>query len=175
MKTLELEFTSGAGSATEPLTYKQIQRSENVAIYQRNNSIKIVDYEVFEIKIQKKGTNVFNKITEEDTEKYPGSSQFGLSAWSCINLERAKIRFDSINKKVSEKIHENSLENLETKGEIKIPDVEFTTDDFAKFNQIYYHIAYVSIKKLLESNKVRLLREERRNAKGKLTKIYIKV
>lgn len=88
MIRLRTKFVSGAGGFTgkDRLTYTQLKRNDVAAVYERSRDGKVYDYEVFLIKVKKAGTyklpNGKVQVLEEDTEQYPSSSQFGLSAWS---------------------------------------------------------------------------------------------
>jgi len=169
MKTLEVEFVSGEGGfSMSPLTYKQIQRNEVAAIYQRFTKEGLsYGFEVFKIKVRLKGTQIFSKITEEDEECYPGSSDFGRTAWSCSTLERAQERFGEIITKLTEP--------EEAPQTIMIPVGEFSIKEFAEANKIDYPIAFNIVKKAIENNSVKFIREERRASRGKLTKLYAKI
>jgi hypothetical protein len=55
-----------------------------------------------------------------------------------------------------------------------IPDGEFSTNELADFNKVQYPIAFLFLKYALAKGMIRYVRDERRNAKGKATKIYTK-
>lgn len=175
MIKLEEQFTSGDGGfSTDPLNYKQLKRTETVALYERSRRNHILDYEVFVIKIDPKGkVNKFPggviKVNPDDKEKYPSSGQWGKIAWSCSNLTRANERFDELVKNAN-----LAMEEPTDEVEFIIPTEEFTTAEFANKNEIMYPIAALFIKANVELGKIKFLREERRNAKGKASKIYIK-
>jgi hypothetical protein len=83
MKTLQKQFESGDGGfSANPLTYRQINRTNTVAMYERSREGKILDYEVFLVKVKKKGTRIFKQILDDDVEHYPSNEQFGKIAWS---------------------------------------------------------------------------------------------
>jgi hypothetical protein len=117
MKTLQTEFISGDGGfSANPLTYKQLARNQNYAIYERSRDGEVKDYEVFKIRILPKGHKIFAKILEDDEEQYPSTGQFGVSAWSFggkFGLERAMNRYKSLNNK--------SLEEPVKKAKITLP------------------------------------------------------
>jgi hypothetical protein len=172
MITLETEFVSGAdgySQAPGPLTYKQIQRTGDVAMYQRFYADgRPMNFEVFRIKILPKGTKVFETITEDDQEKYPGASQFGFSAWAISDHDRAVAKFNELCQEIVDK---NSVK--EAKKDLVIPIQEFTTTDFAKANSLNYIAAANWIKSAMESGKIIFLREEHRHSKGKMSKIFV--
>lgn len=164
MITLEKTFVSGDGGfSADPLTYTQLNRTATAAVYERSRNGKVMDYEVFKIKILAKGTKVFQNITEDDQEKYPGASQFGISAWCCISKAIAMARYVELSKDV-----------VEEKKELTIPTKEFTVGEFAEQNGMTYANAFLFIKSAAKSGSVKFIREERRNVKGKASKIYAK-
>lgn len=171
MVKLETTFVSGEGGfSTDPLTYTQLARTETTAIYERSRNGIPKDYEVFRIKILAKGTKVFQTITEDDQEKYPGSSQFGFIAWSFNNRVYAMKRYEELSKQASDAAEGKE----EVKKEMVIPIKEFTVGEFAEQNGMTYANAFVFVKGALEKGSVKFLREERRQAKGKPSKIYTK-
>lgn len=175
MIELEKQFTSGEGGySADPLTYTQVQRTDKVALYSRGRDGKVMDYEVFFIKIEPKGkVSKFPggvvKVTPDDKELYPSSGQWGRIAWSCANLTVAKERFDELNKQANAPEDEESVTESLT-----IPVGEFTVTELATANKIEYPIASVFVKTQLELGSIKFLREERRAAKGKASKIYAK-
>ncbi len=178
MIQLEKEFVSGDGGfSTNPLTYKQVKRTESVALYERSFEGKLRDYEVFIIRVDPKGKvqkfpNGITKTLEDDTEKYPSSGQWGRLAWSAVTIEQAMRRFDNLVAAGIQAAEEE--ENPTPKEAIVIPLGEFTVGELATKNNIEYAPAFLFIKAELTKGAVKFLREERRNAKGKASKIYIR-
>jgi hypothetical protein len=86
IKQLPLEF-SGRGEV-KSYSYKQIKRSNLCYIYEVLAENGQTWYEVFKAKINPLYGNI----------SYPSSKQFGLSAWSARNLEKALMRFEKITK-----------------------------------------------------------------------------
>ena len=172
MIKLETQFVSGAGGfATNPLTYKQLARTAKVAIYERSREEVPIDYEVFRIKILPKGTQVFKTVTEDDEEKYPGSSQFGGSgcwAWPMATLTSAMAKYQEVIKET------DGTTEVEPQKVSTAPSGEFTIAEFGEKNGLEYPQAYLVIKAALTNGSVKLVREERRNARGKATKIFAK-
>ena len=176
MITLETNFVSGDGGfASDPLTYRQLKRTAKVALYERSRDGKVKDYEVFIIKIEPKGKiskfpNGVVKVAEDDKEKYPSTGQFGFVAWSFGGLSAAEQRFEKLDKE------ENLPEDEEESSvkEIVIPLGEFTIGEMATKNEVPYSQAFLFIKAGVEKNEIKFLREERRAAKGKPSKIYAK-
>lgn len=167
MIKLETTFVSGDGGfSTNPLTYTQLARTDKVAIYERARNGRAFDFEVFNIKVLPKGTKVFESITEDDQERYPGSSQFGFSAWTFVSRDRAMDRYNELVKE--------SLGETTEKKELVIPVGEFTVGELAEKNSVDYARASLFVKTGVESKVIRFVREERRQAKGKPNKIYSK-
>lgn len=185
MILLEKEFVSGeAGFSANPRRYTQVKRNESAAIYAVSvaNSGHLTGYEVFKIKVDPKGKQIFAKVVEDDTEKYPSTSDFGRSAWFVINMERANEYFDQITQKAievsEETVNDESPEVIRTdyKGPtFNFPTTEFSVNDLAEFNKAQYPQAYLFVKDALAKGSIKYVRDERRAAKGKPTKIYVKL
>lgn len=172
MIKLPEKFTSGSGGfpGVDVLDYRQVKRTDTAAIYERSRNGKIFDYEVFIIKVDPKGKvqkfpNGTTNTLEDDTEKYPSNNQFGHIAWACVNLEAANRRFEML---------QNGKEEPESVKEILIPVGEFTVGELAQQNNIEYLPASLFVKDGIASHSIKFLREERRNVKGKPSKIYVK-
>ena len=194
MITLEKQFVSGAGGfATEPRTYTQLMRTETVAMYSRSLNGVIKDYEVFKIKILPKGTRIFKLITEDDEEKYPGSSQFGRIAWSFNQYQAALHCYNSLCKNGTNGISDVTVEDTDSdldvdgetvieskpvvakvKKDLIVPVSEFTVGEMAEQNSVNYVTAFLWVKSSVATGSVKFVRDERRNAKGNPSKIYAK-
>lgn len=98
IKLPEQKRWSGDGWGSNPRLLVQIKRSEKNAIYKvtEEKTGKVTGYEVFKIKIDPKGKQVFDAVLEEDTEKYPTANNFGKSAWTLPNLATAELFFDRL-------------------------------------------------------------------------------
>jgi anti-sigma28 factor (negative regulator of flagellin synthesis) len=175
MIKLEVEFKSGDGGfSANPLHYVQLDRTDKVAVYQRCNNGKILDHEVFRIKILPKGTQIFKTITEDDQEKYPGASQFGLNAWSTKDKDRAmqiykELCHESMNKVIDQP------EEPSVKVELVASSKEFTTKQFAEENKIDYQDAVAWIKEAIANGSVKFLRTQQMSNRGKPSKIFCKI
>ena len=184
MITLPIEFKSGEGGfSTDPLTYKQIKRNGNLALYERSREGKVHDYELILITVIPKGTvqkfpNGITKIIEDDTEHYPTTGSFGKKAWALgFNREPAEKYFEMKLVKRDFIAVEDSTEETET-VEVEIPiavkvDGEFSTKEYAEKHGIEYPIAYLAIKEGLGKGTIKFVRSERRNVKGKPTKLFV--
>jgi hypothetical protein len=182
MITLEKEFVSGEGGFSQsPLIYTQIIRNDNYAVYQRSDSCgKIKDYEVFRIKIQKAGLVIFQKTVMEDTECYTVTSAFGKSAWSFhgVNGKQAAInKFNELNSIQAVKDDEPVAVNVPSKfnNTTFVFPATFSIKDFAETNKCEYITASLFVKEQIAAGSVKQVGEERRAAKGPMSKIYSKV
>lgn len=176
MISLETNFVSGEGGfASDPLTYRQVKRTDKVAIYERSRDGKVKDYEVILIKVEPKGKvmkfpNGVVKILEDDREKYPSTGQFGFSGWSFRGLGAAERRYEALCKAADLPVEEEEEAKV-----ISIPLGEFSTTDLATTNDVGYSEASLFIKAAIIAKQISFTREERRNAKGKPTKLYQKI
>lgn len=198
MIELEKEFKSGDGGfSANPLTYTQLKRNEKVAIYMRSRDGKPFDFEVFLIKVKKKGTQIFQKILEDDTECYPSSSQFGRTAWSFSSQGLAMCRFqDLINGDVNDenapdetpevinapinpnpvvKINDDNDDDAKPyKGpDLTIPVGEFSTKQLAEYNKVQYPIAFLFRKEAEKNGKIKFSRKQKAEGRGKPTDIFV--
>lgn len=194
MVQLETTFVSSMGGfGNNPLTYTQLKRIGNVAVYERSRDGKPYDYEVIKIRFDAKGTNG----VDEDTERYPGAAAFGRMGWSISSLGLAMAKFHDIVHSVSDTPEEDTpvmsnkgVENMgltvaegkdsgkKTKPVIKpllITVAEFSKQELADQNSVDYIYANNFVNDGLEKGTIKLVRKERRNAKGKPTSIFAKV
>jgi hypothetical protein len=203
MKLLDTKkiWTGDGLGQSAAVTLHQLKRTPldapyPAALYERiqKNGVR-QGYEVFIIKTIKKDTPLPNGSTvEESYERYPTDSHFGKTAWAPDSLERAEEIYENLVKGLHpcDKLNdpdkneltdtkEGSVTTIHTKREqknlpsLKLPDGEFSTKDLAEKNGVEYAVAHLFLKTSLDSHTVKFCREERRNAKGKLTKLYAKV
>ncbi len=169
MIQLETTFVSGEGGFSQDLlTYTQVKRTDKVALYERSRDGSVKDYEVFIIKVDPKGKKIFDQVLEDDREKYPSNNSFGFTAWSYNNKKAAEARFEQLCKEAT------APEEEEEEKTLIIPDTEFTIGELAEKNSTNYPTAFLFVKAGLEAKTIKFLREERRAAKGKASKIYAK-
>lgn len=104
MKLLDVNFISGDGGfGADPLTYKQLVRNDKFAVYERSRDGVVKDYETIKIKVLKAGTRIFKQVLDADEERYPGTSEFGKTAWSyggvpSAALSAAMDKFEKLSK-----------------------------------------------------------------------------
>lgn len=178
MIKLETQFDSGAGgySAT-PLTYNQLDRTENVAMYSRSMKDKIRDYEVFKIVVFPKGHRIFKKVLEDDSEQYPSCEKFGRIAWSFENEGAAKIRYKELISEATENV--GVVPTRGRKARIR-RDVQFpnsatwTMKDILALNSDYKQpCMYQYLLKQITAGKVKVAgKVNRENGRGKAPLLY---
>lgn len=87
--------------------YKMVTRSKNAAVYSQENILHpedtSIDYEVFKIKVckpyslvQKHGKKKGEVYHYPAAEKFPGNSDFGITAWAYSTKESAMKKFEEI-------------------------------------------------------------------------------
>ena len=73
-------------------TYVQLKREGARAIFEQTRAgTALHNYEV--VKIGRHNGYIMGGITIEPAETYPGSSLWGITAWTCTNLEDAMTRY----------------------------------------------------------------------------------
>jgi len=202
MIKLRETFESGDGGfAANPLTYTQIKRNDIAAVYMRSRDGKPYDYETFLIKFDKKGKvttfpNGTVKVTDDDTEKYPSSSQFGRIAWSYTTLGLAMHKFHELThgQSVEVEISGNEPEEIAQpiqpadprpvqtddakpyKGpSLLIPVGEFSTKELAAHNNVQYPIAFLFRKEMERTGKIKFARQRKADGRGKPTDIFVSI
>ena len=201
MRQLETQFISGDGGfGASPLTYKQIVRNDKFAVYERSHSDgRVKDYETIKIKVLKAGSRIFKEVLTEDEERYPGTSEFGRSAWSFTgNGKTAAIsKFNQLTEDLSEKdnpkqvVADQGFEALvakkmgatpKTRGrkrkerpEIVYPTVEqWVMKDLLKANpQWNQPLAYIQLQKDMKKGKVKeVARVKNVSGRGRAAVVY---
>ena len=75
--------------------YTQLKREGNRAIFQQTRAGSALNnYEV--VKIGKHNGYLMGGVMIEPAETYPGSSLWGICAWTCQSLEAAECRYDKL-------------------------------------------------------------------------------
>lgn len=69
--------------------FKQVERTETWAIYEKSRDGQFLIYEVFKVVVIPERIMFGNKVLEH--EAYPGDEAFGLWAWTTPALERARV------------------------------------------------------------------------------------
>ena len=202
MKCIETEFKSNANSLGLMNFHMVLQgvnpAGKHVYIYHRTKLDGTpFSFEVFVPQITKAGTvqkfpNGSTRTIEEDTENYPGTSVFGHTAWSCATMVQAQARFDELTKvdvvpSEDAEAEANAVETS-TKTSVKpaapkaikptittipAPGIEFSTQELADLNHVAYPIASVYIRDAVERKEIAFKRDERRNPRGKDTRLFV--
>jgi hypothetical protein len=195
MKKLPLtKMWSGDGFGANPVTLNQIKRNEIVAIYQQSHNEIVGGFEVFRIKIRCKGESLPGGDVEmEDREVYPSANSFGKSAYFCFTLAAAEKRFGemmgqtiapeplivgavAIAKSLAPNPSESTTKHRGRprieRPRLMIPTGEFSMKDMAELNKV----EYITVQSFLKENAelVKFAREERRSARGPMTKLFTK-
>jgi hypothetical protein len=94
MRKLKEQFI-GIGEV-KGFDFFQLNRTENAAFYKVENSY----YEIFIIKTQKEQKKNINgsEVFFKPKEIYPRSNQFGISAWTIHNYDKALTKWGEISK-----------------------------------------------------------------------------
>lgn len=165
---------SGDGFAGDPVTLTQIKRNGKVALYGRSRHKKQEGYELFVIKMRRKGDPLPGGAVEpDDREVYPSANQFGISAWSIGSLKAAEKRFDELTtSKTAEAEELAHPEVVEEKKNVVWPGGKFSTKELAESLAVTYTDAYMMIKTALKEGLLILAGTERRAEKGKETKVF---
>jgi hypothetical protein len=204
MKVIEKDFESNANQLGTQ-HFHQIKSGVNpkgktVYLYQRTRSNgRTFGFEVFIPGVTKAGTsqtfpNGTVQTFDEDTENYAGKSAFGRSAYFCVNMERAEMRFNEL-MGIDAAVEStppmgDGVEIEETtplsphrgrgrprngpRPSLLIPVGEFSVREMAESNQVEYITASNFLKELLTAASVKFIREERRSERGPMTKIFAK-
>lgn len=184
MITLEKEFETNANS-TGLQTFRQVKvgvrkvvnrrtkeaRDQNVYVYQRiTKDGSTFGFEVVVPHVLKSGTvqkfpNGTTREIADDTEMYPGASQFGTLGWFCANQDRAEELFDEL---IQESVSDSESNEEEA---IRIPNHEFAVKDYAEELGLSYIEVSNWAQAMIREGKIRVIRTERRAARGRATNI----
>jgi len=79
-------------------SYEQVCRNEFAAVYAQMVGGLIIAYEVFEIRQQKEGSATMGgvEIQFKEKELFPGDNEFGKTAWSVKNKDKAIQMFNGL-------------------------------------------------------------------------------
>jgi len=78
-------------------TYRQLKRQGNIAIFEQTKpGSSLNNYEV--VKIGRHNGYVMGGVFIEPAETYPGSSLWGITAWTCTSMDAAMERFEALSK-----------------------------------------------------------------------------
>lgn len=77
-------------------TYKLITRTREKAIYAQYCENVLISYEVFQIRVRGAQFSPLLMKQIEAIERFPGNEDFGKTAWTYRNLEKAVIKFNEL-------------------------------------------------------------------------------
>ena len=163
--------------------HTQLFREGDVAIFHKVHIDPIYDagFEVVVISRHEEYEMGGNKI--EAAEAYPSPEMWGTRGWTftASELLKARNKYEKILKGdlttdvVVEVVEEPVVAVKERakrgapKADLTIPVGEFSIGELAEKNQVDYNHANLFIK---SSPSIQFVREERRNARGKMTKLF---
>ena len=76
-------------------TYTQLKREGARAIFQQTRAgSSLNNYEV--VKIGRHNGYVMGGMTIEPAETYPGSSLWGITAWTCTSMDAAETKYSQL-------------------------------------------------------------------------------
>ena len=76
-------------------TYNQLKREGKRAIFQQTREgSSLNNYEV--VKIGRHNGYVMGGMSIEPAETYPGSSLWGITAWTCTSIDEALKRYETL-------------------------------------------------------------------------------
>lgn len=185
MKDIPNHFVSNNDKSGN-CNFNLVKKQNNVYLYQRTYMDgKHYSYEVFISKFIAKGTPLPGGVFEkEDRMQYPGSSQFGRTAYDCRDICQAEDRFDELLVKSKQKSDNKEL-SLRTGKVIKgrtsnshkvvvvkakggkrgrkrhdfkfqLPDVNqtFTMKQLVSSSGVSQPLLYLRLQELIRNNKV---------------------
>jgi hypothetical protein len=165
-------------------------RVQNVYIYQRITPAgKTYGFEVIIPNVIKAGTvqkfpNGAEQVYNDDTEFYPGANAFGRTGWSCVSEEQAIRVFDKVisgtinDQPESEENHDELPPNPPVKSKknsIQTPDGEWSIKELADQLGLPYIDVSNWAQSQIREGKIRVVRTERRAARGRATNILTAV
>ena len=75
--------------------YKQVKRDGMKAIYEQTRpGTEMKNYEV--VKLGRHNGYIMGGVKIEPAETYPGSSLWGITAWTCQSLQAAECRYQTL-------------------------------------------------------------------------------
>ena len=76
-------------------TYKQVKRDGMKAIYNQTRAdSSLNNYEV--VKLGRHNGYLMGGVMIEPAETYPGSSLWGITAWTCCSIDEALVKYSNI-------------------------------------------------------------------------------
>lgn len=76
--------------------YILMQRTQNKAMYKQTNNNALIAFEVFRIRIQRARFSILLRKYLDESERFPGNSDFGKTAWSIQNYQDALKKYQEL-------------------------------------------------------------------------------
>jgi hypothetical protein len=183
MKKLEKSFV-GNYDRVGNTRFVQVKRTADVAMYRRENMDGSVrSYEVFLVKMRKKGDPLPNGAVEkEDRECYPGSAVFGRIAYDCKTEDQAEARYEELIER-SVELKAAAAESKATgkrvvrrnkkKVDVQLPKGKFTMKMLVAETGMTQPVLYLYLQNLINEGKVVEVERVRvEGQRGKASVVY---
>jgi len=166
-----------------------VKKQHDVYLYHRTTMEgKHFSYEVFISKFIAKGTPLPGGVFEkEDRMQYPGSAQFGKTAYECKDICQAEDRFDELLIKFKQKSDNKEL-SLKTGTVVKgrrgrkrhefkfqLPSIDqtFTMNQLVASSGVSQPLLYIRVQELISLGRVKeYSRVRKEGQRGRATVVY---
>jgi len=166
-----------------------VKKQHDVYLYHRTTMEgKHFSYEVFISKFIAKGTPLPGGVFEkEDRMQYPGSAQFGKTAYECKDICQAEDRFDELLIKFKQKSDNKEL-SLKTGKVVKgrrgrkrhefkfqLPSIDqtFTMNQLVASSGVSQPLLYIRVQELISLGRVKeYSRVRKEGQRGRATVVY---
>jgi hypothetical protein len=183
MKKLEKSFV-GNYDRVGNTRFVQVKRTADVAMYRRENMDGSVrSYEVFLVKMRKKGDPLPNGAVEkEDRECYPGSAVFGRIAYDCKTEDQAEARYEELIERAvelkaaaaeSKATGKRVVRRNKKKVDVQLPKGKFTMKMLVAETGMTQPVLYLYLQNLINEGKVVEVERVRvEGQRGKASVVY---
>jgi hypothetical protein len=183
MKKLEKSFV-GNYDRVGNTRFVQVKRTADVAMYRRENMDGSVrSYEVFLVKMRKKGDPLPNGAVEkEDRECYPGSAVFGRIAYDCKSEDQAEARYEELIERAvelkaaaaeSKATGKRVVRRNKKKVDVQLPKGKFTMKMLVAETGMTQPVLYLYLQNLIKEGKVVEVERVRvEGQRGKASVVY---
>jgi len=183
MKKLEKSFV-GNYDRVGNTRFVQVKRTNDVAMYRRENMDgSLRSYEVFLVKMRKKGDPLPNGAVEkEDRECYPGSAVFGRIAYDCKTEDQAEARYEELIERAvelkaaaaeSKATGKRVVRRNKKKVDVQLPNGKFTMKMLVAETGMTQPVLYLMLQNLIKTGKVVEVERVRvEGQRGKASVVY---
>lgn len=183
MKKLEKSFV-GNYDRVGNTRFVQVKRTADVAMYRRENMDgSLRSYEVFLVKMRKKGDPLPNGAVEkEDRECYPGSAVFGKFAYDCKTEDQAEARYEELIERAvelkaaaaeSKATGKRVVRRNKKKVDVQLPKGKFTMKMLVAETGMTQPVLYLILQNLIKTGKVQEVERVRvEGQRGKASVVY---